>query len=55
MSRDNTESQWSEHTHYMGVDWSKRYHNVVLVDREGKIMLDLEIEHSAEGWGQLRE
>lgn len=55
MSRNNTESQWTEHTHYMGVDWSKRYHNVVALDREGKIVLDLQIEHTAEGWSRLRE
>ncbi len=50
MGGNETENQWTEQTHYMGVDWSKRHHNVVVVDRVGKIMLDLRIEHTAEGW-----
>lgn len=39
----------------MGLDWAKEYHEIVLLDSDGRIMLDLRIEHTAEGWRHLRE
>jgi len=41
---------WKDLTHYVGFDWAKDHHLVVIVDREGKILNDFQFEHTAEGW-----
>ncbi len=46
---------WQEFTHYVGLDWAKDHHSVVVVDRDGHIVADLEFEHSAEGWKNFAE
>ncbi|MEW6404797.1 MAG: transposase, partial [Chloroflexota bacterium] len=46
---------WEQHRYYMGLDWAKREHAIVGVDREGRIRVDTSIEHTAEGWHRLRE
>lgn len=45
---------WSEITHYAGFDWAKDHHEVVLLDRSGRIVADFQIEHTAEGWKKWR-
>jgi transposase len=37
----------------MGLDWAKEHHDVVVVDPAGRIVLDLRIEHTADGWRKL--
>jgi transposase len=39
----------------MGFDWATKHHAVVVLDHQGRIILDLQISHTAEGWGHLRE
>ena len=46
---------WSEITHYAGFDWATHHHDVVIVNRTGKIVADFQIEHTAEGWQRWRE
>jgi len=46
---------WEEITHYAGFDWAKDHHDVVVVDRQGKVIKDLSFEHSAEGWSKWKE
>ena len=46
---------WNEITHYAGFDWARDHHDVVIVDRSGKIIADFEIQHSAGGWQRWRE
>jgi transposase len=46
---------WNQITHYAGFDWAKDHHDVVIVDRAGKIVADFRIEHTAEGWQQWRK
>jgi hypothetical protein len=46
---------WSKITHYAGFDWAHDHHEVVIVDRSGKIVADFQIEHSAQGWQRWRE
>ena len=41
---------WQELTHYAGFDWAKDHHALVVVDRQGRIVADLEFEHTLEGW-----
>ena len=46
---------WSKITHYAGFDWATHHHDVVIVNRTGKIVADFQIEHTAEGWQRWRE
>jgi transposase len=48
-------SQWKSITHYAALDWASRKHEVVVIDREGTIREEFAIEHSAEGWSELRQ
>ncbi len=46
---------WNEITHYAGFDWAKDHHDVVIVDRSGKIVADFRIDHTANGWQRWGE
>jgi hypothetical protein len=46
---------WSKITHYAGFDWAHDHHEVVIVNRSGKIVADFQIEHTAQGWQRWRE
>lgn len=41
---------WEHLIHFMGVDWGKREHQVVMVDHEGRMLLNFRFEESAQGW-----
>jgi len=41
---------WQDLTHYAGLDWAKDHHCVVIVDAQGRIVADFELDHSLEGW-----
>jgi len=41
---------WKDLTHYVGFDWAKDHHAVVVVDRQGTLVADFEFAHSLEGW-----
>ncbi|MEE9184097.1 MAG: IS110 family transposase, partial [Acidimicrobiia bacterium] len=41
--------------HFVGFDWATEKHDVVVVDRDGKVVLSLTFPDTAEGWAQLRE
>ncbi len=43
---------WNELTHFVGFDWAKDHHQVVVVDRQANIVAEFEFEHSLEGWSQ---
>ena len=45
---------WPRITHFMGLDWAKDHHDVVVVEAAGQIVLDLRIEHTGDGWSRLR-
>jgi transposase len=53
--RNQTKPIWSAHNHFLGLDWAGKHHDVVMMNREGCIVLDLRIEHTAEGWRKLRD
>lgn len=44
---------WKELTHYVGFDWARDHHAVVIVNARGEIVA--EFEHSLEGWRQFRQ
>ncbi len=46
---------WSAFTHFAGLDWAKDHHNIVVVDRQGRVVLDLCIDDTTQGWAGLRE
>ena len=46
---------WKRSMVFMGLDWAKDHHQILILDREGHVVLDRQIEHTAEGWHQLRE
>lgn len=48
-------NNWNELTHFVGFDWAKDHHQVVVVDQQGKILSEFEFEHSLEGWSQWRQ
>ena len=47
------DTSWDQWMHFAGLDWSKDHHDVVVVDRNGVVVLELRIEDTAEGWSQL--
>ncbi len=46
---------WSERAVFVGFDWAKDHHAVVLVHRQGQIVDDFRFEETAEGWKTLFE
>jgi transposase len=46
---------WLEQRGFGGLDWASQKHSVVVVDPQGKVIEDFEIEHSALGWKKFRE
>jgi len=58
VAMNNPEQQpgsWLEQRGFGGLDWASQKHNVVVVDPQGKVIEDFEIEHSALGWKKFRE
>lgn len=45
---------WSDRSAFVGFDWASDHHDVVVVDRAGKIVEDFRIEDTAKGWELLR-
>jgi transposase len=46
---------WLEIAYFAGFDWARDHHDVVIVDRQGKIVEQFRFEHSQEGWEQWRK
>lgn len=44
---------WDQWMHFAGLDWAKDHHDIIVVDRNGVVVLELRIEDTAEGWSQL--
>src|SRR5439155_5523895 len=40
-------------THFAGFDWASDHHDVVVVDRGGRIVLQLRFDDTAEGWADF--
>lgn len=56
MDRPPATVSFSELTHFAGFDWARTAkHQIVVVDRAGRIVLQRQIEQTAEGWAALRE
>jgi transposase len=46
---------WNQLTHYAGFDWARDHHDIVIIDKQGQIVAEFRIEHSAEGWLEFRK
>ena len=51
----SSETCFGQLTHYAGFDWAKDRHQIAVVDREGRVLLELSFEDTAGGWADLRE
>lgn len=51
----SSETCFGQLTHYAGFDWAKDRHQIAVVDREGRLLLELGFEDTAEGWADLRQ
>ena len=45
---------FTELSHFAGFDWASEKHDVVVVDRQGRVLLELEFPDTSEGWATLR-
>jgi transposase len=45
---------WNALGYYMGLDWSKDHHDIVVVDPQGDILLEMTFDDNAKGWHRLR-
>jgi transposase len=53
---ESSATSWIESfSHFVGFDWAKNQHDVVVVTREGRIVEQFQFEDSAQGWCQFRE
>lgn len=46
---------WTELTHFAGLDWAGDHHDVAVVDHQGHVVAEFRIEHSAAGWAEFRK
>lgn len=46
---------WTELTHFAGFDWADDHHDIVILDRQGKIVEQWTFEHTLEGWTECRK
>jgi transposase len=42
-------------THFVGIDWAKNKHEVVIVDQSGKIVAQSTVSHDAAGWQNWKQ
>jgi transposase len=54
-TKGKTMQNWSDYAHFIGFDWAREKHAVVLVDRTGKIVLEFDFPHTLEGWQSFRQ
>ena len=55
MNNPDQSGGWLEQRGFGGLDWASLKHSVIVVDLQGKVLEDFEIEHSALGWKKFRE
>lgn len=46
---------WNDRPHYAALDRAREHHDVVILDRHGKVTEQLRFEHTDPGWQQFRE
>ncbi len=48
-------TSWADITHFVGLDWAKDHHDVLVLDGTGRIVTEFRFEHTAEGWALCRQ
>ena len=46
---------WSHRAAFVGFDWAGDHHDVVVVDRNGRVVEDFRFDDTAEGWQRFQE
>jgi transposase len=46
---------WSDYSHFAALDWASNHHDVTVVDRLGRIVLEFRFDHTAAGWAEFSE
>ena len=46
---------WSEITHYVGFDWAKEHHDVLVLDARGQIVTEFRFAHTPQGWVECQQ
>jgi transposase len=46
---------WDEREYFAALDWASDHHDVVVVDKKGALLCAVRIEHTAQGWANLRQ
>ena len=46
---------WNEQPHFAALDWAREHHDLVIVDRQGRIAEQIRFEHTDAGWQQFRK
>jgi transposase len=46
---------WNDQLFFAALDWASEHHDVVVLDRQGNIVEQLQFEHTDAGWQQLRK
>jgi transposase len=46
---------WNDQPHFAALDWARAHHDVVIMDRHGKVVEQMRFEHTESGWAQFRE
>jgi transposase len=49
------DKDWKQLNDFAALDWATDHHDVIVVDRDGKIVADFRFVHSAAGWAQFDE
>jgi hypothetical protein len=52
---EQTAKGWLAHRGFGGLDWASQTHAIIIVDAQGRVIENFEIEHSALGWKKFRE
>jgi len=52
---ESKEVRWEDIQLFAGLDWAKDHHDIVAVNAQGRVVVELTIPDTAEGWGGLRE
>jgi hypothetical protein len=46
---------WNKREHFAALDWASDHHDVVVVNREGKLLENFAFAHRGLGWEELRQ
>ena len=51
---ESVQTTWKRIIWFMGFDWAKDHHDCIVLDGDGRIAADVQIDHNNEGWCRLR-